>query len=237
MTYDPETLAARFLGGELGRAQRWRFERHLVDCEDCWTQVQAARTGRAALESLREVAPAHTRERVRATSELSTGTPTGDTVGGRRRRWALVPITAVAAATLVAAVIGLSIAAPPPDAQLAQVVAGYYQDSSAWAPAGDRPPVTELAGLAWVGTRSTTLDGERVLGHSYARQDGTTVLVVSSGMAFAEPEGARPVPDGDWVTEIDGLTVFCTRAPVSLIVGTDPDTVTSAARALVHAGG
>ena len=46
MRHDPERLAAEFLSGELGRARRLLVERHLLDCEECWAEVAAARRGR-----------------------------------------------------------------------------------------------------------------------------------------------------------------------------------------------
>ena len=94
MGHDPPPAAAAYLGGELGRRQRERFQVHLLACEACWGEVQAARRGRALAESAREVAPQHLRDRVRATVEA---TPAG------RPRWAVGWAPQAAAVTLVAA--------------------------------------------------------------------------------------------------------------------------------------
>lgn len=67
----PELNAALYLAGELGRrARRW-FERHLLECEDCWREVALARLGRRAAEELREMAPAGLRDDVRAVVSAS----------------------------------------------------------------------------------------------------------------------------------------------------------------------
>jgi anti-sigma factor RsiW len=71
MAHDPAGLAAAYLGGELGRRQRERYERHLLECEHCWWEVQTARRGRELAESLRELAPQRLRERIRATVETA----------------------------------------------------------------------------------------------------------------------------------------------------------------------
>ncbi|HEV8165318.1 MAG TPA: zf-HC2 domain-containing protein, partial [Actinomycetota bacterium] len=55
MGHDPQRLAAAYLGGELSRHRRERVEAHLLECEACWGEVQAARRGRALAESVREV--------------------------------------------------------------------------------------------------------------------------------------------------------------------------------------
>ena len=95
MGHDPPRAAAAYLVGELGRRQRERLEAHLLTCEACWQEVQAARRGRALAESAREVAPQHLRDRVRATVEA---TPAG------RARWAVRWAPLAAAVTLIAAV-------------------------------------------------------------------------------------------------------------------------------------
>lgn len=44
--HDSERNAAEYVSGELpGRIQRW-FERHLLECEDCWPEVLLDRFGR-----------------------------------------------------------------------------------------------------------------------------------------------------------------------------------------------
>jgi Putative zinc-finger len=69
--HDPELNAALYLGGELGRrARRW-FERHLLECEDCWREVTLGRLGRRVAEELREIAPPMLREQVRSAVSMA----------------------------------------------------------------------------------------------------------------------------------------------------------------------
>jgi hypothetical protein len=109
--HDPAGLAASYLGGELGRRRRGRFERHLLDCAGCRAEVAAGRVGRMAAESLRELAPPGLRDRVRATVELSP------VVGTARRPRALAVVGAAAAVAVLlaagAAALGLDGDAPP----------------------------------------------------------------------------------------------------------------------------
>ncbi len=79
--HEPELNAALYLGGELGRrARRW-FERHLLECEDCWREVALGRLGRRVAEELREIAPPRLREEVR--SAVSMAAPPGRRKGGQ----------------------------------------------------------------------------------------------------------------------------------------------------------
>jgi anti-sigma factor RsiW len=71
--HDAERNAAEYVSGELsGRTRRW-FERHLLDCEDCWREVLLGRFGRRAAEDSGEPVPAGLRDRVRASVLLSSG--------------------------------------------------------------------------------------------------------------------------------------------------------------------
>ena len=71
--HDPERNAAEYVSGELTvRARRW-FERHILDCDDCWREVLLGRFGRRVAEDAREPVPAGLRDRVRASITLSAG--------------------------------------------------------------------------------------------------------------------------------------------------------------------
>ena len=71
--HDPERNAAEYVSGELtARARRW-FERHIVDCDDCWREVILGRFGRRVAEDAREPVPPGLRDRVRASVTLSAG--------------------------------------------------------------------------------------------------------------------------------------------------------------------
>jgi Putative zinc-finger len=70
--HDPERNSAEYVSGELStRARRW-FDRHLLDCDDCWREVLLGRFGRRIAEDAREPAPVGLRDRVRAAVVLSS---------------------------------------------------------------------------------------------------------------------------------------------------------------------
>jgi hypothetical protein len=76
---------------------------------------------------------------------------------------------------------------------------------------------------------------DRVLSFRYAAGDGASVLVVRRDGSFATPSTAQPVRGGDWVTEVDGVTVFCTHLPGTvLVLGSEASLVTKAARSLTE---
>ena len=80
MKHDSERHAAAYLSGLLKGARRRMFERHMMDCEDCWSEVDLGRKGRSVAESGRELTPQDLRERVRSAVEM---------IAPRRRRpWA-----------------------------------------------------------------------------------------------------------------------------------------------------
>src|SRR6266487_1684860 len=110
MRHDPERTAAAYLAGELAPRQRERFEAHVLGCDDCWREVTAGRQGRALAESLREVAPQHLRERIRATIAAAPAPPRRRIRLGTR----MPALLGVVAALLAAAVAG----GPPPARQL-----------------------------------------------------------------------------------------------------------------------
>lgn len=69
--HDPERNAAEYVSGELsGRARRW-FERHILDCGDCWREVLLGRFGRRVAEDAGEPVPTGLRDRIRASVLLS----------------------------------------------------------------------------------------------------------------------------------------------------------------------
>jgi Putative zinc-finger len=70
--HDPERNSAEYVSGELSaRARRW-FERHLLDCDDCWREVLLGRFGRRAAEDARQPVPVGLRDRVRAVVLLAS---------------------------------------------------------------------------------------------------------------------------------------------------------------------
>jgi anti-sigma factor RsiW len=70
--HDAERNAAEYVSGELSHRTRHWFERHLLECEDCWREVLLGRFGRRVAEDARESVPMGLRDRVRAAVTLSS---------------------------------------------------------------------------------------------------------------------------------------------------------------------
>jgi hypothetical protein len=217
MRHDPEAMAVAYLGGELRRRQRERFEAHLLGCDDCWREVGLGRRGRALAESAREVAPQRLRERVRATV---AATPSAH----RRARRRGVLAAAVALVAAAAAGGGLVLARPPaqPPA-IAAAVASYRAGTPVAAGGAEAPPARRLGDLRWRGSGRGDLGGLPVVAHRYQDAAGHRVVLLQADRRFPEAAGARPMPDGaTWVAEVDGVVLFCADRPApSLVVGQD----------------
>jgi len=228
VSHDPQRTAAAYLGGELGRRQRERFEAHLLACEDCWGEVQAARRGRALAESVREVAPHHLRDRVRASVELA---PTG------RRRWP-VGWAGLAAAVTVAAVLAVGFLVadrrPAQPAAIAAAVAGYRSGGASWSGPAGPPPAPLLDDLRWRSSGRGTLGGLPVVAHTYQDPGGHRVVLLQADRSFPTAVGAHhPAGSDTWISEVEGVVLFCADRPApSLVVGQDRALVLLAATRL-----
>jgi predicted anti-sigma-YlaC factor YlaD len=214
MGHDPQRLAAAYLGGELSRRRRERVEAHLLECEDCWGEVQAARRGRALAESVREVAPHHLRDWIRATVEV---VPAG------RRRW-VVGWVGFAAVTVAAVVVGGLLVAgrqPTQPAEIAAAVAGYREGGATWRGPADPPRIRQLGDLRWRGSGRGTLGGLPVVAHTYQDPAGDRVVLLQADRSFPTAVGAHhPAGSDTWITEVEGVVLFCADRPApSLVVG------------------
>lgn len=228
MAHDAAALAAAYLGGELGRRRREGYERHLLECEHCWREVQTARRGRALAESVREVAPQRLRERVRATVEVAPGT------GHPWRRWPGAPTrppgrgrvlaAGVALVALLALAIGglLDRARPAQPATIAAAVR-TYQAGDRWAPTTAQPPARRLGDLQLRRSGQGTLGGLPVVAFVYQDQAGHRVTLLRASRSFPTAAGARQQPTAAmWLAEVDQVVVLCADRPSpSLLVGQD----------------
>ena len=246
--HDPETLAVRYLGGELDAAARAEAEAHLLACEACWTEVALGREGRSLAESTREVAPPGLRDRLRAVvvdaaAAVPAGVPArapGTAPRRTRRPRGRARVLLAAAALLVAA--GVGVGAVLRDARPAQdaVVTAAARDVSAGRLPGDGVPTLPAPDLgdlsmAPVGGASGSLGGVDVTGYTYRDGTGRELVVYVSDTSFPRPADARDLagPDGPWLAVSEGLAVLCARAPHDLLVlGDDPQLVRAAAEAL-----
>ena len=188
-----------YLAGDLGPEQAEAFEAHLVGCDECWQAVSQDRRGRALAESLREMAPASLRDRVRMAVEVDAGR------GGapRRRRGRVGAGLAVVVFAVVAAAWAATVGSPPREsASVAAVV-----DAA-------RRPVPPASVVAAGETVSLVR----------ARLDGREVTVGRSAVAFPMPAGGSQSGEGldaVWVVKRGELTVVCLTKPANLLLAAD----------------
>jgi len=198
VVHEDPRLAA-YLGSELDPAEVEAVEAHLLDCDRCWRTVHEARRGRALAESLRELAPASLRDRVRMTVE---GAPS--TLGPHRRRGRLGRRagTVVAALALLAGLFWAGAGRGGSDpASVAAVVR---------AADGRTPPSAVVA------------DGQEIT-LSRDSLDGKPVMVARSAAPFDMPPGGRHLggPGTPWVARRASMTVVCLSGPDNILVVAD----------------
>jgi Putative zinc-finger len=232
MRHDPERAAAAYLAGELGPRSRERFEAHMLTCDDCWREVKAGRQGRALAESLREVAPQHLRERIRATIAAAPAPP-------RRRLRVRMPAllgtsAALAAVLAVGGLLAIRALAPSQPAPITAAVAAYHAGQGAWNPTSQAPPARQLGDLTWRGSGQGELAGLPVVAHTYQDSAGRLVLLLQARRSFPQAHGASHQPtDAVWTATLDGVALFCADHPApSLLLGDDPAEVLAAAQRL-----
>ncbi|WP_188196625.1 zf-HC2 domain-containing protein [Nonomuraea sp. SYSU D8015] len=226
MRHDPERDAAAYLAGELGALRRLWFERHMLDCRDCWTEATIARQGRMLAESLRVAAPPSTRERIRAVAELDTEP--------QRGRW---PQLLLAAAVAVLIAVALAIAPRLTQTQPAPLVAAAdlqrAESLVVWQEPG--PPLPRIGAYAWRGTAQEELGEMAATVYSYAAPDGRHIVVIASSRPFPRAAGARDVkPAPSWLAEVEGTSMLCADKDGTswLAVAADPATALTVGRAL-----
>lgn len=221
MDHDVEVSAAAYLAGDMTTEDRERFEAHLVDCDECWKELDTARRGLSAATDAREFAPAHLRDRIRGLTQ--TERP------GRapRRAYRLL------AAVVVAAVVGAgAFAVSQRDAEHAVIAAAVAAYNEGELPGSSMPkaPAPDLSAvdLVEVGAGRGRIESLDVDAYIYRDQSGRSVMVYTAREAFPMPDGARPLRSkrGPWVADEDGVTVLCARYPHELlIIGKDGDLV------------
>lgn len=222
MKHDPERNAAAYLGGLLKGARRKMFERHMVDCEDCWREVDLGRKGRSVAEAGREMAPQALRERVRAAVE---------TVRPRRRRPPWVFGTGVAA--IAAVVVAAMVLIPEREPREIEAVLASFRSGNVGAPALPQLP-ERLSTLELVGATQARLEGRDAVAHTYVDRSGDEVVVYVADEEWPVAVGAEHDNSGEtWQAEKDDLVMICLNEPrASLVVGDDVHDVELAAYSL-----
>ncbi len=236
MRHEPENDAARFLGGGMSVQGREAFNSHLLQCAECWAEVDQARRGRALAESLRTAAPVALRDHVRGLVETQ-GHDAGaaEATPRRRSRWPLSIGAAVAMVAVIALVAVLPGASTEPPS-LRQAVADFTAQKLPGAQLPDQraPDLSELD-LQPVGAGGGSYAGLEVDGYAYRDPVGRRVVLYLSDEPFPEAPGAQRLAgdDGPWVVERGDVIVLCARLPHALlVVGQDDQLVRRTASAL-----
>ncbi|HYZ93980.1 MAG TPA: anti-sigma factor [Actinomycetota bacterium] len=227
MTHSSEATSAAYLAGELADGDSKDFEQHLLECDDCWADLDEARRGLTAVESLRELAPSHLRAAVRH------GTPARGS--GRSHRVALALAAGVAVVAGIGAGVVLALRPSEPSV-IAAAVAGYIDDElpGARMPKAPPPDLTSLR-LADIGAGAGRIEGVTVTAYAYRDPTGRRLMVYVGTTAFPMPRRAHMFhgPDGPWMTHTGGVMLLASRTPHTvLIVGEDDELVHDAAVAL-----
>ncbi len=209
MKHDPEQNAAAYLGGLVKGARRKMFERHMVDCEDCWREVDLGRKGRSVAEAGREMAPQVLRERVRAAVE--TVRPS------RRPRW----IVAAGFAAIAAVVVAVIVLMPQAEPREIEAVLASYRSGNVGAPTDPVLP-ERLSELELVAATQARLEGSDAIAHTYVDGSGDEVVVYVADQEWPVAVGAEHDNSGEtWLVEKDELVMICLNEPQpSLVVET-----------------
>jgi hypothetical protein len=229
MKHDPEKNAAAYLSSTMSRRRRQAFEQHILECEDCWSEVDVARRGRSLAETARNLAPQSVRERIRMTVE-ATSLPS--------RRWRRVAVGALAVAALgvlvvLAFTINSAFEQPKQPEEIALLVADFNHSASIGNIAPRKLP-ERLGDLRLHESKAGRVGGMGVTAHSYADRAGHQVVVYQADKSFPVAAGAEHALSGEtWTAEVEGAVLFCADHPVpSLVVGDDQKEVHMAAAEL-----
>lgn len=228
MRHDPETNAAAYLSGDMPPRRRRAFEHHMLECEECWSEVEIGRRGRSLAEAARELAPQPLRERVRM-SVAATSVP--------ERRWTrrVTGIAAVIAVALVVSVIALVAILPSAGQprEIALLIADFNDEAAMGAAATTTLPA-RLGVLRLRDARSRLVDGMDVSAHEYSDPAGHRVVVYQADATFPVADGAELGSEGKtWIAHAGGRVLFCADRPVpSLVIGDDQHMVMLAATEL-----
>ncbi|MBA3653174.1 MAG: hypothetical protein H0W70_03155 [Actinobacteria bacterium] len=207
MSHSERTLAA-FLVGDLDPVDAAEYDRHILECDACWTAVHEDRRGRDRLDTLREPAPARLADAVRQRVEAAAARRPQP----RRPARIVATVVCVTVIVLAGAVTATRVGGPHRDpAVLASVVAA----------AADRSGVALPSGV--------TLDRLVVDGHA--------VVLARSAALFPMPPGGHPVNDADhapWIAARGEVNLLCFSRPTpALLAGRVPAAeLTGLARAL-----
>ena len=198
--HDGERLVA-FLAGDLSSVEADAVDAHLLECRSCWLAVYEDTVGRGAAESLRDIAPAEVRDRVRLIVSLAR------VDRSRRPRWRHATATVALVAMIAAALLSWSTLRAPhhqPDA-LAMIV-------------HDVRVATAHRAIP----TSITIGSRRLRVEEYDLTGGR-VTVAFTTQPFPMPNDALATTgqiNAPWSAQVDGSTVLCFNDPrPALLIG------------------
>jgi hypothetical protein len=206
VSHNPERDAAAYLLGEMRPRRARRFEEHLVECEQCWNEVDLARFGRSLTESARELAPHELREDIRAAIALAEG----EREQRPRTARALVVLGALVSVALGATVLVLR--AEPQQPFIATAVRNFRTGSIPHvSPPGQVPPDLSRLGLTLEQTGSGVIAGQTVDAFTYRSPTGQLVVALASAREIPHARGARyaHTAQHSWTAKADGVTMVC----------------------------
>ncbi len=224
--HQPELDAAAYVTGVMGRRQRQRFERHLLECEVCWEEVRLDREGRRLAETGRGIAPPELREAVRAAVAGAAVEGLDRAVRSRqqgRRSAALVPAVAAALAVLVLAVSILTLGTPTSEPPSIRAALLAYEHSAAEGVHADMPiPDLSMLGLHPMGAEHMALAATPVDAFAYRTDTGSRLVLFMAHVPFPRAVEVA-TPSGTWRAEREGMAMLSASAPTSyLAVTSDP---------------
>ena len=214
MSHDSERDAAAYLGGAMRARRRRGFEAHLMECEDCWREVESGRAGRRLAESTRELAPQSLRETIRA-AVAAFPSP---------RNRLRVPLAGASIALLL--VVGVFAAVQlrgNQPAPITRAVADFHQGRMPTeAPSGSVAPDLASLDLSLTSAGSGQLDGLHVDAYSYRDGSGRRLLLYLSDTTFPIATGARQTSrNGPWRARVGDLELLCAEEPHALLAISD----------------
>lgn len=226
MSHEPERDAAAYLGGQMSRRSRRSFEAHIIECDDCWHEVDTGRRGRSVAESGRELAPQRLRETVRASIEAIER-------GGRRWRWRYTGAIGVAAVAVALLAAPLFLRAPGQPPVIDAVLADFGGGNEIGTTSSPALP-SRLGDLRLREARAGSMSDMSVVIHVYEDDAGHQVTVYQADKTFPAAREADHSASGvTWTARTDGILLYCSDHPIpSLVVGDDSKEVLKAAEEL-----
>ena len=204
MRHDETTLVA-FLDGSLSRARTEAFDRHLLECTECWTAVLEDQRGQLALAQLNDAAPPELGDAISLAIGLQ---PAAAKPHPRRRLRVLVGSATAAVLIAITILTAYTVNAPP-------------------SPHDSFSAVTQLAAASSPTRgrgRLVTLDGRQVLAVAHRVPAGTALVLMSTG-PLSMPANARPYgrTGNAWAATRGRVRILCiTTGRSSLLAGQVP---------------